>query len=271
MIVAQLSDTHIVAPGGSPRAPGGFGPIDSAGFLSRAVDEINRLDPLPDITVVTGDLVDSGQAAEYDHLRCLLAPLRMPVVVIAGNHDSRAALREAFRRDGYLNGHGDDFVQYAVDDYPLRIVAIDTLIPGRHSGELCGDRLDWLDRTLAAKPGQPTLVLMHHPPFVTGIDYMDKFGLANSDGLAAVIARHSHVERILCGHLHRPIDCRFAGTVAGTSPSTAHQIKLNLIPEAPLRFRFEPPGYQLHVWRPDCGLVSHTAVFGDWDGPPRTR
>ena len=74
------------------------------------------------------------------------------------------------------------------------------------------------------------------------------------------------VERILCGHLHRAIDRRFAGTVAGTAPSTAHQIRLDLRPEAPLSFIFEPPGYQLHLWR-DGGLVSHTAVFGDWPGP----
>ena len=75
------------------------------------------------------------------------------------------------------------------------------------------------------------------------------------------------MESILCGHLHRAIDRRFAGTVAGTAPSTAHQLRLNLTAEAPLRFMFEPPGYQLHVWRQDSGLVTHTAVFGEWSGP----
>ena len=138
---------------------------------------------------------------------------------------------------------------------------------------LCAERLDWLDRTLAGAPDRPTLVMMHHPPFVTGIDYMDKFGLENTAGLAAVIARHPQVERILCGHLHRPIDRRFAGTVAGTAPSTAHQIGLDLVPAAPLHFMFEPPGYQLHLWREDSGLVTHTAVLGDWPGssPFRVR
>jgi Icc protein len=74
MIVAQLSDTHIVAPDGSPRTPAGFGPVDTAGFLAQAIAAINRLDPLPDVTVITGDLVDRGEPAEYDHLRFLLAP-----------------------------------------------------------------------------------------------------------------------------------------------------------------------------------------------------
>jgi Icc protein len=264
MIVAQLSDPHIVAAGTSPRTPAGFGPIDTAAFLARAVAEVNRLDPLPDAVLLTGDLVDKGEPAEYERLRDLLAPLAMPVFVIPGNHDARDPLRAVFGADGYLPAAG--FIQYAVDEYPLRMIALDTLVPGKPHGELCTDRLTWLDRTLAAAPERPTLVFMHHPPFVTGIDYMDRFGLAGADGLAAVVARHSQVERVLCGHLHRAIDRRFAGTVAGTAPSTAHQIGLNLLPEAPLRFTFEPPGYQLHLWREGSGLVTHTAVIGDWTG-----
>jgi 3',5'-cyclic AMP phosphodiesterase CpdA len=260
MIVVQLSDPHIVEPGKSPRTPKGFGPVDTAAFLARAVAAVNRLDPLPDVAVVTGDLVDNGTATEYEHLRQLLAPLRMPAFVIPGNHDARDPLRAAFAADGYLSGDG--FIQYAVEDYPLRLVALDTLVAGKHHGELCAERLEWLDRTLAAGPDRPTLVMMHHPPFLTGIDYMDKYSFASPGVLATVIARHPQVERILCGHLHRPIDRRFAGTVAGTAPSTAHQIALNLLPEAPLRFAFEPPGYQLHLWR-DGALVTHTAVVGN--------
>ena len=110
-------------------------------------------------------------------------------------------------------------------------------------------------------------MMMRHPPFMTGIAYMDKYGFDNPGALAEIIARHPQVERILCGHLHRSIDRRFAGTVAGTAPSTAHQVALNLLPDAPLGFAFEPPGYQLHLWRDGIGLVSHTAVLGDWPSP----
>ena len=79
--------------------------------------------------------------------------------------------------------------------------------------------------------------------------------------------RYPQIERILCGHLHRAIDCRFAGTVAGTAPSTAAQLRLDLTAGAPLGFMHEPPGYQLHVWREDSGLVTYTAVFGEWSAP----
>ncbi len=108
--------------------------------------------------------------------------------------------------------------------------------------------------------------MMHHPPFATGITYMDNYSLDDAAAFAEVVRRHPVIERILCGHLHRAIDRRFAGTVAGTAPSTAHQIRINLVPGARISFNFEPPGYQLHVWQ-DGNLVIHTALFGEWLEP----
>ena len=273
MILAQLSDTHIVAAGKLFRCPmQGTAPnaararheFDTAPYLERAVASLNALVPRPDIAVVTGDLVDHGEPEEYEQLRHLLARLSMPVFVIPGNHDAREPLREAFRSARYLPVDG--YLQYAIEDYPLRLVALDTLVPGKDVGMLCAERLGWLDATLAAQPDRPTVILMHHPPFATGITYMDNYGLANAAGLAEIVARHPQVERILCGHLHRAIDRRFAGTVAGTAPSTAHQIRLNLVADAQISFIFEPPGYQLHFWHHGSGLVTHTAVFSEWPG-----
>jgi Icc protein len=273
MIIAQITDTHIVAPGKlfrcpvqgtAPHAERVYRDFDTAPYLARAVAALNALVPRPDITVVTGDLVDNGEPEEYEHLRRLLKPLAMPVFVIPGNHDSRDLLRSAFGGDGYLPLEG--FLQYTVEDYPLRLVALDTLVPGQHHGSLCAERLAWLDRALGAQPARPTVVLMHHPPFRTGITYMDNYGLENVAGLAEIVARHPQVERILCGHLHRAIDRRFAGTVAGTSPATAHQVRLNLVPDVRISFIFEPPGYQLHLWQ-NAGLVTHTVPLGEWAGP----
>jgi 3',5'-cyclic-AMP phosphodiesterase len=277
MILAQISDTHIVpqgmlfrcpVQGTAPDAERIYREFDTAQYLARAVAALNALVPRPDVAVVTGDLVDHGEPAEYEHLRHLLA-LHMPVFVIPGNHDAREPLREAFRDGGYLPAEG--YLQYTVEDFPLRLVALDTLIPGQHDGMLCAERLGWLDAALAAQPARPTAILMHHPPFATGITYMDNCGFANPAGLAEIVGRHPQVERILCGHLHRAIDRRFAGTVAGTAPSTAHQIRLNLVPDARISFIFEPPGYQLHLWEAETGLVTHTAVFDDWSDPSPVR
>jgi 3',5'-cyclic-AMP phosphodiesterase len=198
-------------------------------------------------------------------LRTLLAPLRVRLLAIPGNHDAREPMREAFSGDGYLPSEG--FLNYVIEDYPLRIIGLDTLVPGEGGGVLCSDRLAWIARTLAAAPDQPSLVLMHHPPFMTGIARMDRLGLGGTAAFAEIIRGHPQVERILCGHLHRPIESRFAGTIAGTAPSTAHQIVLDLRPDARVSFAFEPAGYQLHYWREGAGVVTHTASIGNWQGP----
>jgi len=274
MLVAHITDTHVLAEGKlyhSPRraipadAEPGWSHIDTASCLRRAIAELNALRPRPDAIVVTGDLTDHGAPEEYANLRLILATAQAPVFVIPGNHDSRDGLRAAFQTDGYLPADG--FLHYVVEDYPLRLVALDTHIPGEHGGMLCAERLDWLDVSLAAMPSKPTVLMMHHPPFPTGIEHMDHHALKHPAAFAAVVRKHPQVERILCGHLHRAIDHRFAGTIAGTAPSTAHQLILDMTPGAPAEFTFEPPGYQLHFWRDGVGLVTHTAVFGEWPGP----
>jgi Icc protein len=108
---------------------------------------------------------------------------------------------------------------------------------------------------------------MHHPPFEILIGHMDVFALRNPDALAAAIEQHRQVEAILCGHVHRRITARIAGTVASIAPSTAHQIALDLDPDASSRLVMQPPAYRLHAYSPDAGLVSHTAYVGDFPGP----
>src|SRR5207237_5996864 len=109
--------------------------FDTAPFLARAVASLNALVPRPDVTVVTGDLVDHGEPDEYEQLRHLLAPLSMPVFVIPGNHDAREPLRQAFRDARYLPAEG--YLQFAIEDYPVRLVALDTLVSGTHGAMLC--------------------------------------------------------------------------------------------------------------------------------------
>ena len=260
-ILAQISDLHIKLPGKLS-----YRVVDCAAMLARCVEEVLRLPQPPDAIVITGDLVDFGRREEYEHLRALLSPLPMPYYLLPGNHDERIALRAVFADHAYLR-QWQPYVQYAIDDWPVRLVALDTVIPGEGGGRLDGERLAWLDRTLAAERGKPTIVLMHHPPFPTLIGHMDRIGLEGSEALAEVITRHPQVERILCGHLHRPIQYRFAGTIASTSPSPAHQVALDLSPEAASRFKMEPPAFQLHAWRAGIGIVSHTAYIGGFAGP----
>jgi 3',5'-cyclic AMP phosphodiesterase CpdA len=260
-LLVQLTDTHIREPGKLA-----YGRIDTAPYLREAVKSILRMKQPPAAVVMTGDLVDFGRPAEYAHLAELLEPLKIPVYLMPGNHDDRDALRRSFPGHTYL-GTGE-FLQYTVDIEGVRLLALDTSVPGRSEGMLCERRLAWLAQELQRSRGMRVIVAMHHPPFKTFIGHMDKIGLqSGSDELAALLAKHDHVQRVICGHLHRAIDARFGGTIASTSPSPAHQVCLDLSPDAPSMWTLEPPGFRVHVWDAEGPVVTHLAAIGDFPGP----
>lgn len=265
MLIAQLSDMHL-RPGGQLL----YDRIDTAAYLARAVAHVMKLDPRPDIVIMTGDLVEAGKPEEYALLRRLIAPLPMPVHLIPGNHDARDPLRAAFADRGYFPPIG--FLQYAVENHAVRLIGLDTLVEGKPHGALCAERLTWLKARLAEQPDKPTMLFMHHPPFDCGIETFDKSRLLEGDGqLVEIVRGHANVERAACGHVHRPIQVRWAGTVASIAPSTAHQATLDLHEHSSLTMMMEPPAIALHQWRPGTGLVTHVSYIGDFDGPKPFR
>ncbi len=262
MLICQLTDLHVRAPG-IPASR-----VSETNMLTdRAFRRVAALRPAPDAVVLTGDLTEIGAPAEYANLAALIRKhLTMPVYVIPGNHDRRDVLRAAL--PGLPGVTADPFfLQYAVDDLPVRLVMLDTLVPGAAHGELRPEQLEWLDRTLAEAGEKPTIVCMHHPPFACGIAHMDRIALRDAAAFAAVIGRHRQVERILCGHHHRPVVARVAHAIASIAPSVAHQVEFTLDPEDRGAFVFEPPAFQLHRWTPADGVVSHTVYVEHFPGP----
>ncbi|MDZ4361032.1 MAG: phosphodiesterase [Variovorax sp.] len=265
--LVQLTDLHIREPGRLA-----YGRIDTAPYLARAVQSVLALRQPPDAVVITGDLTDFGRAAEYEHLARLLAPLAaMPVYLLPGNHDDRDQLRRSFPGHAYL-GNGadtDGFIQYSVKVGALRLLTLDTCVPGASHGSLCDKRLAWLEAQLDACRHEPVVVAMHHPPFETLIGHMDEIGLLEgADALEALLHRYTNVERVVCGHLHRAIDVRFGGTIASTSPAQAHQVCLDLAPDAASAWTLEPPSFRVHAWSPaGRRLVTHLAASGSFEGP----
>ncbi|KEA63416.1 3',5'-cyclic-nucleotide phosphodiesterase [Marinobacterium lacunae] len=260
-IVAQISDLHIKAGGRLS-----YRKVDTLKGLYNALERLNALVPQPDVVVITGDLVDFGRADEYACLKEALSELDMPYYLVPGNHDNRQAMRAAFPELDHLHQQ-PEFVQWCIEDYPVRMIGLDSTVPGAPHGELCAERLAWLESTLSQRPNVPTLVMLHHPPFASGIGHMDRQRLMDSAGLAAVISRHPQVERVLCGHLHRSIQQRFAGSLACCCPGTAHQVVLDIDPDAPAHFVLEPPGYLLHVWTPEQAMITHMGMIEHFDGP----
>ncbi|MFK8186709.1 MAG: phosphodiesterase [Phormidesmis sp.] len=274
MLIAHISDLHVLADGELA-----YGVVDTNPMVEKAIAHLAHL--APDGVVITGDLVHTVQRAEYLKLKDMLAPLTMPVYLLPGNHDSRELIRDVFSAHAYLPAEG--YLQYVVEEYPLRLIMLDTNVPGEGRGELDSDRLQWLSAQLSQHPDKPTLLFMHHPPFTTGIDLMDGFGLTGHQALADIVQRYPCIQRIGCGHIHRPIQTLWAGTLAYTVPSPVHQVSLDLSLHSSRHssrqgssqaatfsaatFSMEPPAYQLHLWQPEKGLVSHTQYINDYEGP----
>lgn len=264
MLIAQLTDTHVTRPGTLS-----CGRVDTAALLRRAVAAVAALSTPPDLLLLSGDLVDAGDPAEYALLREILNPLQqLPWLVLPGNHDERSAMRAAFPEQPWAEDCAP-FLQQSRTLGPLQLISLDTVCPGHGGGELCAQRLDWLDRALSAAAGRPTLLALHHPPFESGLREMDEtLGLREHEAFAAVVARHQpQVQLIVCGHLHRTVQATVGGSRATSAPSTAHQITLDLQRESAASFCLEPPGFLLHRWTPRQGFVSLAASIGPHPGP----
>jgi 3',5'-cyclic AMP phosphodiesterase CpdA len=243
-LLVQLSDPHIGAtwPEGDP----------VVNFVA-AVDAVLALGASPDAVLVSGDLAEHAADGEYEQLRTFLQRIQAPAYVLPGNHDDREALRRHFG----VPGAGGEPVRYDVDLGPLRLVVLDSTIPGEDGGALDDGQLGWLEETLAAAPAAPTVVAMHHPPFLVGISPWDAIGLrpADRERLGDVLGRHAHVERVVAGHVHRAITTELGGRPVMSVPSTYVQGLLDFR-ATELVLSDDPPGFAVHMLV-DGKLVSH--------------
>jgi Icc protein len=260
MILAQISDMHLRDDGIPLKQK-----VDTEAALDAAIDHINSWETPPTAVLATGDLVQKAKRQNYANLRSKLDRLHAPYYLIPGNHDDRALMRATFADHGYLPTDGE-FLHYAIEDGPLRLIGLDTMIPDEDGGEMCAERRQWLDDTLSREPDRPTFIFMHHPPFPTGVEFLDRHPFREADALEAVIRKHPQVEWIACGHLHRQMQVRWGGTVASISPSVAFQLPMALAPGASKGFSLEPAGCPVFIWKPETGVVAQTSLIGDF-GP----
>jgi len=261
-VIAQVSDIHV-----RPRGLLYQNLVDSNAMFARAVEALNRLDPAPQLVLITGDLTDEGLPEEYEMLRELLAPLRHTYAVMPGNHDDRGRLREAFGDQPWLPREGE--LHFGIDVGAVRVLALDTTVPGLHHGELSPASLAWLERKLAANAHRQVVIAMHHPPFVTGIPYLDLYGLRDVGAFIELVSRYANIDRIVAGHVHRSMQTRIGSVPVLTCPSTTTQIALRLEPDAEPASYLEPPAFMLHRWGAahTGSAVSHLCYIGHFEGP----
>jgi 3',5'-cyclic-AMP phosphodiesterase len=263
VFIAQISDLHIKRPGAMA-----YGRVDTAKALEQCIAALNEFTPAPDFVVISGDLADTPTAEEYDHLKRLLAPLKLPFASVPGNHDSREMMRAAFPASNYAQSSGP--LDQRIEIAGLDLLLLDSSVPGKPHGRLDPATLEWLDVTLASSPQRPALLFLHHPPFSAGILHMDRQNLFDADALALIVRRHPRVRLIATGHVHRATLTMFAGVPTTICPAPNHAVDLDLAELREPSFRIEPPAFHLHAWFPGEGfgsLVTHQVPIGQFDGP----
>ncbi len=245
MLIAQISDTHILdATSEHPSTR------LRADCLARCVEDINRHQP--DAVLLTGDTVQHGRAEEYALLRELLAPLEAPLYPVPGNRDDKEALRAAFSGLACLPPSGD-FLQYVVENHEPRLVALDSTSPGERKGVFCPARQAWLEEVLGEQPSRPTVLFLHHPPYDVGDHYVGGYRRPEeAAALERLVQGNPQIAGFLCGHVHWPVERRWAGTQARIMPSVAVDLRKG-VDESEAR---ERPIYLLHRLSAEEGLVS---------------
>ncbi len=162
---------------------------------------------------------------------------------------------------------GDGFIQYTVEIFPVRLIMLDTVMPGETHGYLCDARLNWLRQTLRAQPSRETMIAMHHPPLLTGVAQFDDIMLRNSDAFTQIIAANRQVSRIICGHHHRMISGNIAQAICSVAPSIAYQFELPANDMVEVGFMREPAMFLRHDWSPECGFITHAIHAERFPGP----
>jgi Icc protein len=255
--ILQITDTHIVREGALVS-----GRLDTSAALTRLVnrlvtirDEIGVIDAV----LISGDLSDDGTPESYVRFKDLLEPLDLPLLVIPGNHDAREPMRAAFSYQFKPDGPLDWTKQIG----ELKIIGLDTLVEGTGKGRLSETSLEFLQTTLASRGDAPILLALHHPPFPSGIGFMDNIGLLNRDEFRDVVAPHTGPLRIVCGHIHSMMVSDVGGHVAISAPSPCSTFAYDRRDDAPVGFRALEDGCLLHRW--DTGFK--TIRIGPEAGP----
>ena len=251
MIIAQISDTHIArsAPDAERRASD----------LARTIEDINALDPAVDAILHTGDLVHGGRREDYAVAISLLEKARAPVYVSPGNRDDRENLRQAFAGLPWRAG-GSGSLDYAIDDFPVRLLAVDSLSTSSNKGDFSPERARRLIELIDAENTKPIAVFLHHPPFVVPVG-PDPVNFVTTEAMTSLQNALEHSGRVIgvfCGHVHRSTGGRVGRIPVMVAPCTATTLRKGEYPPH-LRSR---PVYHLHRFDPSFGFSTAARIVG---------
>lgn len=260
-MLVQMTDTHIEVPGKLL-----YGKVDTALHLKESVVEINAMQPQPDLVMVTGDLVETPSEASYAHFSSLIKPLRAPVYLMPGNHDDPQLMLELYG-DTPMFPAVHATLQYAIEVFPVRILALNSHFQGSELPEFGTHRLQWLQQALA-ESDRPTLIAIHHPPMKTGIGFIDMVGAQWYAGIRHALEQNPQVQLVIAGHGHTDLIGRIAGVPVYMAGSTAHQLIAARVHDQAPAFDDRRAAPVLHHWVGE-GFVSGSDPWPEWVGEKR--
>lgn len=247
MIIAHISDTHIALD--TPDADRRIRDFENT------IVDINALDPAPDVIVHSGDIVHNGRPDEYAKAASILKRARAPVYLLPGNKDNRENLRTAFSGQGYLAPDAP-FIDYAIEDYPVRLIALDTLSASSNKGEFGPDRLDRMNKLIGADTKKPIAVFTHHPPFevLVGPDRINFVTPEAMSELRAALQQSGRVAAVFSGHVHRATSGHVGKIPATVVPCIATTLRKGDFPAG----TDARPIYYIYKFNSDSSFTTET-------------
>ena len=259
--IIQLTDMHVLPP--SQRVSGVLNTYELLiDTIDTLLDDWHKIGPI-DAMIVTGDITETGDVESYQLFRQQVRRLPVPYFLIPGNHDRRDPLRQCFEDMATIPKSGK--INWVHDLADLRLIGLDTLIEGQGGGDLDDADLKFLAQAIAAADTRPILLAMHHPPFASGMVFMDQIGLTDTGPLADILNAAPNEIRIICGHVHSTIISNIGNTVAISAAATCSAFPTDYRIDAPVGFNKTPRGYSLHNW--DQGFRTTCMTLAKSSGP----
>lgn len=234
--IVQLSDVHLME-----KEEESLLGVNTGESFTAVVDLVKADKNRPEFMLLSGDLGQDTSDAVYLRLAEMVKDLGMPVYYVPGNHDDVEVMAKVYPRHN-LTHHRHIVLKH------WHLILLNSQKPGAVEGHLDHTQLSFLQHCLQMYPEHYAIVVMHHPSFLVGSAWIDRYVLTNADDLWTILSNFPKVRAVLCGHVHQECEGDKKGIHYYSVPSTCFQFKKNSV-----EFAIEniPPGYRWIDLSPD--------------------